>query len=52
MFSQWIYRLPRAAGKTLAFIMFAFDNGNDGFTGQYRAYVDDFRIFNPATPSP
>jgi hypothetical protein len=25
--------------------MFAFDNDNDGFTGQYRAYVDDFKVF-------
>jgi hypothetical protein len=47
--NQWYYvevDLSKAAGKTLAFIMFAFDNGNDGFTGQYRAYVDDFKIFN------
>jgi hypothetical protein len=50
--------LSKAAGKTLAFIMFAFDNGSDGFTGQYRAYVDDFKIFsaqggpNPSNPYP
>jgi hypothetical protein len=46
--NQWYYvevDLSPAAGKTLAFIMFAFDNGNDGFTGQYRAYVDDLEIF-------
>jgi hypothetical protein len=49
----WYYvevDLSRAAGKTLAFIMFAFDNGSDGFTGQYRAYVDDFRIFVEGFP--
>jgi hypothetical protein len=47
--NQWYYvevDLSKAAGKRLAFIMFAFDNGSDGFTGQYRAYVDDFRIFS------
>jgi len=45
---QWYYvevDLSRATGKALDFIMFAFDNGRDGFTGQYRAYVDDFKIF-------
>jgi len=50
---QWYYvevDLSKAAGKTLAFIMFAFDNGSDGFTGQYRAYVDDFRIFTEGSP--
>jgi subtilisin family serine protease len=50
--NQWYYvevNLSKAAGKRLAFIMFAFDNGSDGFTGQYRAYVDDFKIFN-STP--
>jgi hypothetical protein len=47
--NQWYYvevDLSKAAGKTLAFVMFAFDNGSDGFTGQYRAYVDDFNIFS------
>jgi spore germination protein YaaH len=47
--NQWYYvavDLSKAAGKTLAFIMFAFDNGSDGFTGQYRAYVDDFKVFS------
>jgi hypothetical protein len=46
--NEWYYvevDLSKAAGKTLAFIMFAFDNGNDGFKGQYRAYVDDLKIF-------
>jgi murein DD-endopeptidase MepM/ murein hydrolase activator NlpD len=45
---EWVYvevDLSLAAGKTLDFIMFAFDNGGDGFTGQYRAYVDDFVVF-------
>jgi hypothetical protein len=51
---EWYYvevDLSKAAGKTIDFIMFAFDNGNDGFTGQYRAYVDDFRVFNASGPS-
>ena len=46
--NQWYYvevDLTAAAGKTLDFIMFGFDNGTDGFTGRYRCYVDDFRIF-------
>lgn len=46
--NQWVYvevDLSAAAGKTLDYILFAFDNGGDGFTGPYRAYVDDFRIF-------
>jgi hypothetical protein len=46
--NQWYYvevDLTAAAGKTLDFIMFGFDNGSDGFTGRYRCYVDDFRIF-------
>jgi murein DD-endopeptidase MepM/ murein hydrolase activator NlpD len=44
----WYYvevDLSPAAGKTLDYIMFAFDNGGNGFTGQYETYVDDFRIF-------
>jgi hypothetical protein len=47
---QWYYvevDLSPAAGKTLDTIMFAFDNGRDGFTGEYRAYVDDFKVFIP-----
>lgn len=46
--NRWYYvevDLSPAAGKTLACILFAFDNGGDGFTGRYMAYVDDFRIF-------
>jgi len=46
--NQWYYvevDLSAAAGKTLDFIMFGFDNGSDGFTGRFRTYVDDFRIF-------
>ena len=45
--NQWYYvevDLSAAAGKTLDFILFGFDNGSDGFTGRYRSYVDDFRI--------
>jgi hypothetical protein len=44
---QWTYvevDLSAAAGKTLDFVMIGFDNGGDGFTGSYRAYVDDFSI--------
>lgn len=47
---QWSYvevDLSRAEGKTLSFIMFAFDNGSDGFKGRYRTYVDDFKIVKP-----
>jgi ELWxxDGT repeat protein len=50
---QWYYvevDLSRAAGKTIDFLMFAFDNGNDGFTGQYRAYIDDLKIFKEESP--
>jgi hypothetical protein len=36
--------LSAAAGKTLDFLMVGFDNGGDGFMGQYRAYIDDFSI--------
>jgi hypothetical protein len=45
---QWVYvevDLSAAAGKTLDFIMFAFDNGGDGFSGPYRTYVDDLHVF-------
>jgi hypothetical protein len=44
---DWHYvevNLSAAAGKTLDFVMIGFDNGGDGFTGPYRAYVDDFAI--------
>jgi hypothetical protein len=44
---QWYYvevDLSAAAGKTLDFILFGFDNGSDGFVERYRSYVDDFRI--------
>jgi hypothetical protein len=44
---RWHYvevDLSLAAGKTLDFIMFAFDNGNNGYKGRYRAYVDDFKL--------
>ena len=45
--NQWYYvevDLTPAAGKTLDFIMFAFDNGGDGFTGPFRTYVDDLQV--------
>ena len=45
--------LSAAAGKTLDFLMIGFDNGNNGFTGSYRAYVDDFSIgVDAGTPPP
>ena len=43
----WTYvevDLSSAAGKVLDFLLVGFDNGSDGFTGQYRAYIDDFSI--------
>ncbi len=43
----WTYvevDLSSAAGKTLDFVLVGFDNGGDGFTGPYRAYIDDFSI--------
>jgi hypothetical protein len=46
--NQWVYvevDLSAAAGRILDFILFAFDNGGDGFSGAYRTYVDDFRVF-------
>ena len=36
--------LSAAAGKTLDSLLVGFDNGGDGFTGAYRAYIDDFSI--------
>ncbi len=48
---QWYFvevDLTPAAGKTLDFIMFAFDTGGNGFKGQYRTYVDDFAVVKPA----
>jgi hypothetical protein len=54
----WYYvdvDLSAAAGKVLDFLLVGFDNGNDGYIGQYRAYIDDFAIgvagSNPG-PSP
>ena len=45
--------LSAAAGKTLDFLMVGFDNGGNGFTGSYRAYVDDFSIgVDVAAPPP
>jgi hypothetical protein len=44
---QWHYvevDLSRAAGRTLAYLMVAFDNGGDGYTGQVRAYIDNVSI--------
>jgi hypothetical protein len=51
----WTYvevDLSAAAGKTLDFILVGFDNGGDGFTGPYRAYIDDFSIGTDAAPPP
>jgi len=52
---SWTYvevDLSSAAGKTLDFLMIGFDNGNNGFTGSYRAYVDDFSIGAETTAPP
>jgi hypothetical protein len=38
--------LSKASGKTLDYIMVAFDNGNNGFTGDVRAYLDNLSITN------
>jgi hypothetical protein len=51
----WTYvevDLSAAAGKVLDFILVGFDNGNDGFQGEYRAYIDDFSIGSDAAPAP
>jgi hypothetical protein len=44
--------LSTAAGKTLDFLMVGFDNGGNGFTGSYRAYVDDYSIGVDASAPP
>src|SRR5688572_13623693 len=52
---QWVYvevDLSAAAGKTLDYLMVGFDNGGNGFTGSYRAYIDDFSIGAGAPPPP
>jgi hypothetical protein len=44
---QWHYievDLSRAAGKTLDYLMVAFDNGSDGYIGPIRAYFDNVSI--------
>jgi hypothetical protein len=40
--------LSAAAGRTLDVILVGFDNGSDGFTGSYRAYIDEFSISTDA----
>lgn len=42
--------LSSAAGKTLDYLMVAFDNGNDGFMGPFRAYVDDLTVSTESGP--
>ena len=47
--------LSPAAGKVLDFLLVGFDNGGDGYTGSYRAYIDDFSIGaaeGGSTPAP
>ena len=34
----------RPAGKTLDYLMAAFDNAGDGFTGLYITYLDDLSL--------
>src|SRR5688500_13480727 len=41
---QWLYfevDLSPLAGKTIRKYMVAYDNGNNGRTGQFRSYFDD-----------
>jgi hypothetical protein len=43
----WTYvevDLSAAAGKTLDYVLVGLDNGGNGFTGAYRAYIDDVAI--------
>jgi hypothetical protein len=40
--------LSAAAGRTLDVILVGFDNGSDGFTGPYRAYIDELSISTDA----
>lgn len=42
--------LSAAAGKTLDYLMVGFDNGNDGFTGRFRAYIDDLTLTTESGP--
>jgi len=44
---QWFYTeidLSPLAGKTIQKWWIAYDNGNNGQTGQFRAYFDNFRV--------
>lgn len=48
--NQWYYvevDLTPMAGKTLDYIMFAYDDNAFSETGRYRSYVDDFYVFWP-----
>ena len=48
--NQWYYvevDLTPMAGKTLDYIMFAYDDNAYSETGRYRSYVDDFYVFWP-----
>ncbi len=36
--------LSPAAGRTLDLLLVGFDNGGDGFQGQYRAYIDELSV--------
>jgi len=48
--NQWYYvevDLTPLAGKTLDYIMFAYDDNAVSETGRYRSYVDDLYVFWP-----
>ena len=48
--NQWYYvevDLMPMGGKTLDYIMFAYDDNAYSETGRYRSYVDDFYVFWP-----
>lgn len=47
---QWLYfevDLSPLAGKVVNHYLIAYDNGNNGRTGQFRAYFDDLQITYP-----
>ena len=46
----WIYTnidLTPLAGQLIDHFLVAYDNGNNGVTGQFRGYFDDVRIIHP-----
>lgn len=54
---QWVQvdcDLSAAAGKVLDKVVIGFDNGGDGYAGEWRAYIDDLIVGPPgrARPAP